>query len=136
MTNPPAALICVSMNGSTAGRLVRKALRTGFALLFAAMSLLHFPVMAFAAAPQGALHAAHANHADAGHAHHRHHGKTDAPAPSAACDGYACFLAVEPAPLTGRPLHAILLGLVKASPAEFRHAAGLPPDLPPPRLRS
>jgi hypothetical protein len=95
------------------------------------MSVFHFPVMAFGGDPHSAPHltAQHSHHHD-GHAGHSN------PAGAARCDGFACFLAVEPALVTSRPLHAILFGVLSFAAADFLLAPVARPDLPPPRLQS
>ncbi len=131
MTNAQAGLISDFMHGSRAGRLSRRIVRIGFVVVFGAMSVFHFPVMAFGGDPHsGHSHAAEPSHhhdSDCGDAH---------PADIAACNGFACFLAVEPALLASRPLHAVLFGVISFDRADFRLALAAQPDLPPPRLQA
>lgn len=132
MTIPKAGHISNLMHGFAAG----KFLRLCFVVLFGAMSVFHFPVMAFGGDP----HAAHSQ--AAAHSHH-HGGPSDHgnpagaahPAGTVQCDGFACFLAVEPAPLPARPPHAILFGVLRFTPSSFPLATVARPDLPPPRLQ-
>lgn len=110
------------------GLATRKIMRLGFIVLFGAMSVFHFPVMAFGTNA----------HSDAHAAMHSHHdtdpGDGGQPAGPIRCDGFACFLAVEPALIAERPLHAVLSGILRFAPAEFLLTASRQPDTPPPRL--
>ena len=127
MTNRVRAHISGFMHGSAAGKIARLC----FIVLFAAMSVFHFPVMAFGGDPHApASHAAAPQHHHGGHADHA------TPAGAAKCDGFACFLAVEPGVITSRPLHAVLFGILSIAATDFRLAADARPDPPPPRLQS
>ncbi|MET0867436.1 MAG: hypothetical protein ABWY35_04995 [Pseudorhodoplanes sp.] len=131
MTIPHPDLISILMHKSAAGKLARKFAQMGFILLFGAMSIFHYPVMAFGADPHSAHHltAQHSHHheGDVGHAN---------PADAPRCDGFACFLAVEPILVTARPLLTILFGVLSFAAADFPLAPVARPDLPPPRLQS
>jgi hypothetical protein len=121
------------MPSSAASRFVRLC----FVVLFAAMSLMHGPVMAYSGAyPTGEHHPGnyHAgmSHHDHGHQGHRDPARPDKPA---SCTGFACFIAVEPMPVGVRPLHAVMIGVLRFDPASELHAAAARPNLPPPRLR-
>ncbi len=65
MTNAQAGLISDFMHGSRAGRLSRRIVRIGFVVVFGAMSVFHFPVMAFGGDP----HSGHSHAAEPSHHH-------------------------------------------------------------------
>ncbi len=126
--NPAYYINFMNMSGN--GKFVRLC----FIVVFGAMSLMHGPVMAYS----GHRHimAAHDSHG-AGHPGHGHsnrdHGK---PAEPPMCNGFACFIAVEPIPTNARPPYGILFGVMTLVPTELLHAVAARPDLPPPRLQS
>ncbi len=119
---------------SMSARLVCKVVQMCFIVLFGTMSVLHFPVMAFGGDPHG-VHAHTASHA-AAHSHY-HGDDADQPLPArpARCDGFACFLAIEPAPFPDRQPGAVLFGILRFTPADLVLTAAARPDPPPPRLQ-
>ena len=119
---------------------LHRAIRFCFVALFAAVSLLHGPVMTFAgtqaqAAPPAAMHERDHHHAGADTpqdpARHEH-GKGG----QAGCNAFACFLAVAPDAATARHLHAVLLGVLAAAPAPPVTTRDAEPATPPPRLQA
>lgn len=119
------------MNASAAASFVRLT----FIVLFAAMSLMHGPVMAYSAGHHASGHHAGTSH-DPHAAGHHDHGNSSRPNDPASCNGFACFIAVEPVILSARPLHAIMIGILRFAPAGELHAASVRPTLPPPRFPS
>lgn len=115
------------MHMTAAGKFVRLC----FVVLFGTMSLMHGPVMAYSGHHTAAAHESH------GARHHGHdHGDPTAPVEPVSCNSFACFLAVEPAAITSRPLHSILFGVMSQVPTEQLDAVAARPDLPPPRFQS
>ena len=114
-------------------------LRLCFVVVFGTMSLMHGPVMTYSGAHTHTV-ASHDMHADdvANHDHAGHDGGHDPapPAKHATCNAFACFTAVEPLPVTARPLHPILFEILTAAPAPALDPVCTIPDLPPPRIPS
>ena len=116
------------MHASAASRFVRLC----FVAIFATMSLMHGPVMAYS----GEHHAPAAGHHHGHDGGHEGHGHSDRPAGPASCNGFACFIAVEPMLVSARPLHVVLIGILRFDPASELHATSAQPNVPPPRLPS
>ena len=116
-------------------RAASRFVRLCFVVLFAAMSLMHGPVMAYSGEhPAGKHHTAMSHH-DQGHDRsHQGHGDRNKPTERFSCNGFACFIAVEPMVLSARPLHAVMIGILRFDPATELHAASARPNLPPPRF--
>jgi hypothetical protein len=114
-------------------------LRLCFVVVFGTMSLMHGPVMTFSGAHAQTI-AAHDVHAGdmAAHDHAGHDGGHDPapPAKHATCNAFACLTAVEPPPVSARPLHPILFAIMAAAPASALDPVRTTPDLPPPRIPS
>ena len=114
------------------------ALRLTFILLFGAMSVMHGPVMTFSG-----QHASQPDSHQTAHSDHDSYNATpdchDEPAPSAKhvqCNAFACFMAVEPLPMTARPPQPVLFTILAAAPAIALDTLQTLPALPPPRLPS
>jgi hypothetical protein len=136
MTKSRMTIISKFMHASAVSRFVRLC----FVVLFAAMSLMHGPVMAYAGEHHGGERHIGNNHVGMPHHDQRHdrgdqgHGDRNKPNERSSCNGFACFIAVEPMILSARPLHAVLIGILRFDPANELHAASARPNLPPPRL--
>jgi hypothetical protein len=110
-------------------------LRLCFVVVFGAMSAMHGPVMTFSGA-----HAA----MTAEHQHARHsneiasdcHEDQAPPAKYGQCNAFACFMAVEPLPVSARPLSSTLFAVMAAAPMKAFEPLRPAPALPPPRLQS
>jgi hypothetical protein len=110
-------------------------LRLCFVVLFGAMSLMHGPVMTFSGA-HAAVATTHA-HARTDTATEPDCHKDDAPpARHAACNAFACFMAVEPLPVIARPLAPVLFAVLAGSPMTALNPTQTAPALPPPRIQS
>lgn len=110
-------------------------LRLCFVVLFGTVSVMHGPVMTFSGAHAQTIAA---NQHAGGHDHAGHAGGHD-PAPPvkhAKCYAFACLIAVEPLPVTTRPLRTILFAIMAAAPAPALDPIRTTPDLPPPRIPS
>ena len=114
-------------------------LRLCFIVLFGAMSLMHGPIMTYSGAHTQTMAAQDADaHDMVGHDHAGHDGGHEhgPPAKHAKCNAFACFMAVEPLPVTARPLHPVLFAIMAAAPALALDPLLTTPDLPPPRIPS
>ncbi len=110
-------------------------LRLCFVVLFGAMSLLHGPVMTFSGAhAAGTVQHQHAESHEA--AVPDCHKDEAPPAKHTACNAFACFMAVEPLPVTPRPLTPLLFAVMAATPMTALDPVSTAPALPPPRLHS
>jgi hypothetical protein len=110
-------------------------MRLCFVVLFGAMSAMHGPVMTFS----GAHAAMAAEHQHVGHSNEIAsdcHEDMAPPAKHGQCNAFACFMAVEPLPVTARPLSLILFAVMAAAPMKTFEPLRPAPALPPPRLQS
>lgn len=117
-------------------RLTRAAstfVRATFAVVFGFVSLAHGPVMAFAAASQPSAQHWMVNEQ---HLHASHQPAPLIPQQPSVCNSFGCFVAVEPALVSGPAVGFVLLE--RLSPLLVRPAvatSGDPTD-PPPRLQA
>jgi hypothetical protein len=108
-------------------------------VVFAFMSLLHGPVMAFAMLDTGAAHHAVSSGGPSGS--HLHHQKSEPEEPAAssmpdavaACYGVGCFIALDVA-VGALPANVLSIGTVSPGKAGALVPAYLEPAIPPPRL--
>ena len=110
-------------------------LRLCFVVLFGAMSLMHGPVMTFSGAHEASA-TEHLHSAPTGHAASDCHDDEAPAAMHVPCNAFACFVAVEPLPVTARTLTPVLFAVMAATPSAALDPVPTAPALPPPRVQS